>query len=432
MSLEPRVLAGFWTNGTETAALYRTADGRFRKELTAPLPKPTDNLILSGIKLIKWSDLEPANAKSLKRCFERLLDHVVSTDAKSTRRDDQLNQLCNLLLIKLESDKRAKVTPHDPVLFQVWKDEKETYKKLSEFFFNLRLTHSDLFSSLVDRELNLDPSTVQRVCYELGTLRVLDTSMDVISAAFQVFRTASLKSEEGQYFTPLPVIKSAVRLMEISYDDKIIDPACGTGGFLVECFRQLRENHPTIDEASAKQWAQKHLYGVDKDSINIKLTKAIMMILGDGSAHTYVGDSLRAFLWPEKWPYLVSTLADESYTCIITNPPFGKNLRIDSLDAKRSNLSICQRSRGDGTFDPATYEEREIGLAFLERCYKLLVVGGRLGIVLPETYFFSSSYAWLQQWLETRLILRGMFNIPMEAFQGFCRAKTNFYVFERK
>ena len=168
LSLEPRVLAGFWTNGTEVAALFRTADGHFRKELVARLPKPTDNLMLSGVKLIKWADLEPSNSKSLKRGFERLLDHVVSTDAKSTRRDDQLNQLCNLLLIKLESDKRAKVTPDEPVIFQVWKDETETYSKVSQFFSNLRLTHSDLFSSLVDRELNLDASTVQRACLRTG------------------------------------------------------------------------------------------------------------------------------------------------------------------------------------------------------------------------------------------------------------------------
>jgi type I restriction enzyme M protein len=57
--------------------------------------------------------------------------------------------------------------------------------------------------------------------------------------------------------------------------------------------------------------------------------------------------------------------------------------------------------------------------------------GGRLGIILPETYFFSPSYAWLKDWLQGRFILRGMFNVPMEAFLSFCRAKTNFYVLER-
>ncbi len=69
---------------------------------------------------------------------------------------------------------------------------------------------------------------------------------------------------------------------------------------------------------------------------------------------------------------------------------------------------------------------------FVERAYQLLMPGGRLGIILPETYFFSSSYRWFTTWLEARFILRGVVNIPMEAFQGFCRAKTNFYVLEKR
>jgi type I restriction enzyme M protein len=59
------------------------------------------------------------------------------------------------------------------------------------------------------------------------------------------------------------------------------------------------------------------------------------------------------------------------------------------------------------------------------------VAGGRVAIVLPETYFFSSSYLWLFDWLQGKLTLRGVLNVPMEAFQGFCRAKTNIYIFEK-
>ena len=79
------------------------------------------------------------------------------------------------------------------------------------------------------------------------------------------------------------------------------------------------------------------------------------------------------------------------------------------------------------TYAPTT----ELGIAFVERAWKILQNGGRLGIVLPETYFFSKSYRWFREWMDTHFILRGALNVPMEAFQGFCRAKTNFYVFEK-
>jgi type I restriction enzyme M protein len=435
LSLEPRALAGYWTNGTEVAALFRTADGRFKKLYSAALPRPTDNLIAGAESPIKWAELRSPDARQLRRLFERLLDHVVANDSKSTRRDDQLNQLCNLILVKLESDKKGKATPSQPVVFQVWKDESTTFAKVTGLFDSLKLTHSDLFSAVTDQQINLDTSTVHRVCFELANIRLIDTRIDILSTAFQVFRTATLKSEEGQYYTPVPVIRSGVTLMEIDYDDKILDPACGSGGFLLEAFRQFRERYPNVDDGEARAWAQKHLYGVDKDEINVKLTKAVMSILGDGSAHTFLGDSLREHLWAKNWPYLVSTLKDESYTCIVTNPPFGKNLRLGATDARRSHITICQkpirRENGGYDFDAGTYLDRELGLVFLERCYRVLISGGRLGIVLPETYLFSPSYQWLTSWLDGRFLLRGMFNIPMEAFQGFCRAKTNWYVFEK-
>ena len=104
-----------------------------------------------------------------------------------------------------------------------------------------------MFSGIQDQEINLDDATIHLVAYELGNKRLLDTSIDSLATAFQVFRTESLKSEEGQYFTPLPVISSCVRLLDITYDDKIIDPACGSGAFLLECFKQFKQKYPTID-----------------------------------------------------------------------------------------------------------------------------------------------------------------------------------------
>lgn len=426
LSLEPRAVVGYWTNGVEISALFRTADGKFKRVDHAKLPTPEDNLLFPSDKPITWEDLESPSESELKKTFKRLLDNVVSGDTKSTRRDDQLNQLCNLLLIKLESDKKAKAEPEKPAVFQILSDENRTAKSIRAFFDTIKRTQTDLFFSISDQEINLDNATIHLVAYELGKKKLLDTNIDSLSTAFQVLRSQSLKSEEGQYFTPLPIIKSCVELMDVDYDDKIIDPACGSGAFLLECFKQFKKKYPHIGEGDAKAWAQRHLYGVDKDQINVKLTKAMLIILGDGSTHTYLGDSIRKHLWNKYWPNLTVALSDESFTCIVTNPPFGKNLKITDRDGEKAGLTISKN------METNEYTSIEIGLAFLDRCYCLLVPGGRMGIILPETYFFSKSYLWLQGWIQERFILRGIVNIPMEAFQGFCRAKTNFYILEKR
>lgn len=435
LSLEPHARLGIWTNGKRRSLVYRTADGSFVTKDGGALPRPGDTLELASPSRITWPALQSTNARQLSNVFERLLDVVVARDNTSTRRDDQLNHLCNLLLVKLESDKQAKLDPASPVPFQVWDTEETTARRIQALFTNMKLTHTDLFSDDYDPSIRLDDHTIHAAAYELSRYKLLDLPLDVISRAFQVFRTASLKSEEGQYYTPYPVIRSAVKFIGVSPSDKIIDPACGTGGFLLEAYRNLRVGYPTMSDSDAKGWAQRHLYGIDKDRINVKLTKALMLIVGDGSTHTFLADSLRAHLWPKYYPALISEARDQSFTCVITNPPFGKKLRLSAQDGRLNNYQIClspkERKQGNTSFVAGKFEERELGLVFLERCYRLLVPGGRLGIILPETYMFSPSYRWLHSWLAPRFALRGMLNIPMEAFQGFCRAKTNFYVFQK-
>jgi type I restriction enzyme M protein len=435
LNLEPAARLGVWTNGTSLARVYRAADGTFKTVKGKGLPSPNESFLLSGERLLNWADLEQPSAKRLKDTFQRILDSVVARDSKSTRRDDQLNELCNLLLAKLESDKAAKAEPERPVVFQFREDEVRTAAEIRRFFRTLRAVHGDLFDADDDAEIHLSDHTISLVVFELGSLRLFDAPMDVMSHAFQVFRAASLKSEEGQYFTPYAVIRSVVDLMEINPRDVVIDPACGTGGFLLEAFRSLRVRFPHMDAGDAKQWAQRHLYGIDRDRINVKLTKAMMLIVGDGSTHTFRADSLSTHRWRREYPLAEASIRNGTFSVILTNPPFGEKLTFPTTEARAAQYTIAQRPNAAGdpatSFNSAKYQRREVGLIFLERCHRLLAVGGRLGIILPETYFFSKSYLWLQSWLEPRFVLRGVLNIPMEAFQGFCRAKTNFYVFEK-
>jgi type I restriction enzyme M protein len=324
----------------------------------------------------------------------------------------------------LNSDQEAKVRPKDTLVFQPMETEQATDARIRKAFQKLRQTHPGIFSSSDDSELRFDAHTIHEVVYELAAVRLVNVTPQTISEAFQVFRSANLKSGEGQYFTPSRIIRSAVEIMEIDYDDRIIDPACGTGGFLVECFLALEREYPNLSTADRQKWASTRLFGVDRDDINVKLARAIMQIIGDGSSNIAIGDSLREHMWVSDYPHLPAILKDESFTCAITNPPFGRDLRLPAKDGRLSGYTITRKNKSE-------HHDLEIGLVFLERCHRLLMPGGRLGIILPETYFFSSSYAWLQDWLDGRFVLRGMFNVPMEAFQSFCRAKTNFYVLER-
>ncbi|MDQ6702922.1 MAG: N-6 DNA methylase [Pseudomonadota bacterium] len=427
---EPHAQLAVWANSHEPSApgafLYRKADGRIllKRQKLAELPRPGE-AIKPETQRLSFNDLIAPSEMILRKTMEDLLDKIVIGDSNVTRREDQLDQLCNLLLLKLESDKQGKAQPSGPVFFRPMESTTRTAAAIRERFESFVDVYPEVFVSYQDKQLRLSNETVARCVEELAGLKLIDLGLAMISLAFQVLRSEALKQGEGQYFTPQAVITAGVRLMEIKLSDIVLDPACGTGGFLVEAMLDLQRTHPSMPTSELSRWTQTHVFGIDKDAIGVKLTKAIMQIAGDGSAHAVRGDSIRTHNWSRDFAHLKHPdWKDGRFTVIVTNPPFGQNLKVTAADSRLAGLEIAKKG-GD------TYTDLEIGLLFFERAYSWLRKDGRLGIVLPETYFFSTNYLFLFEWMKPRFRPIVVANIPMEAFQGFCRAKTNFYVFQK-
>lgn len=428
LGLEPHVKLGIWANNADASAttlfVYKSAKG-----LSYPQKRTVKDLPLMGASftpdsvILKFSDLVIPTKDTLYRAFTELLDKVVAQDGNVTRREEQLDQLCNLILLKLDSDKQGKIDSDREVYFRTFATENGTAKYIKDKFDNFIEVYPDIFVSKSDQELRFDDATIHDVVERLSKYNLIDIGADTVSIAFQVLRSAALKQEEGQYFTPKQVIQAAVKMMDVTLDDIIIDPACGTGGFLIQSLIEMKERYPN-EEKEISRWAQLHIYGIDKDAIGIKLTKAIMQILNDGSAHCVRGDSVLTHTWKVKYPHLLSNqFKNGRFTKVFTNPPFGAPLKIKYSDAKKSGLSIADYVE--------TGKDIELGLAMFNRCYDLLREGGRICIVLPETYFFSPSYKYVREWVKERMKPICVANVPMDVFQGFCRAKTNLYIFEK-
>lgn len=428
LSLEPHAKLGIWANNSdissETLFVYKNEKG-----IHFPKHKKISDLPIVGSPLtpasvnFTFNDLIIPSKESLYRSFSELLDKVVAQDGNVTRREEQLDQLCNLVLLKLDSDKQGKIALGTSVYFRPFATESATADYIKSKFDNFINVYPDIFVSKSDQEIRFDDSTIHDVVEYLAPFNLIDIGSDTVSIAFQVLRSAALKQQEGQYFTPKQVIQAALRLLEVSLDDIIMDPACGTGGFLVQALIDVKNRYPN-QEKEISRWAQLHIFGIDKDAIGIKLTKAIMQILNDGSAHCVRGDSVLVHTWKNKYPHLLSNqFKNGRFTKIFTNPPFGAPLKIKYADAKKSALSIVDYAEQGNDI--------ELGLLMFNRCVDLLKEGGRLCIVLPETYFFSPSYKYVREWAFQQLKPICVANVPMDAFQGFCRAKTNLYVFEK-
>ena len=118
--------------------------------------------------------------------------------------------------MKLDSDKKAKMASSSEVAFRVCATASATGAYIRERFEEFHDVYPDIFVTESEKEIRFSDTTIYDCVERLAPLKVLDAGVESVSVAFQVLRSAALKQEEGQYFTPSPVIEAAIKLMPIT------------------------------------------------------------------------------------------------------------------------------------------------------------------------------------------------------------------------
>lgn len=349
---------------------------------------------MPGRQLLRYGDLVPP--PNLGEIFRRLRDRIAAQDSRVNRDELILDDLANLLLCKIADEQAGEIDPGRPLAFQVF--ETDSAAAVRRFFLDVRSRLAAVFGDA--DHLHLDDESLSAVVRTLQPYRLLGNDRHVVGKAFQILRGRALKGEEGAYFTPAALVDCVVSILDPGPSSRVIDPACGTGGFLAA----------TLDHVGEEA----ELCGVDKDAVSTKLCKAYLTLLGAGRARVYRANAIDP------------VMEDGSFDLVMTNPPFGKNLTVSAEAGRRAQLRTCRRwVEGDDGWRPTdACLEQQLGIVFVERSLDLLRDGGRMAIVLPETFLFSRSYAWFIDWICRSFTVTHVLDVPMVAFEEFCRAKT--------
>jgi type I restriction enzyme M protein len=150
-----------------------------------------------------------------------------------------------------------------------------------------------------------------------------------------VFIGPAVRGEEGQFFTPRNVVKLMIDVIDPSPGELIVDPACGSGGFLIVVLEHVWKKieheakqknwSETLLEGRRRQVATRCFRGLDKDAFLTKITKAYMAIVGDGRGGVFCEDSLAQ---PGNWHAEArQKIPLDTFDVVITNPPGGLRSR---------------------------------------------------------------------------------------------------------
>lgn len=425
---------GVWFNGDEHEYLRKLhhKDGSRTYQTLPAIPRHGQRI--EDIGLFKRQDLKkPSN---LKAVFRDLRNHLAGMTTGITRDEALAQEIINLLFCKILDEQDT--APGDTVTFRAGFGEKPeaVRKRILGLFERVK---SDYYEDVFDSsdKLKLDDDSLVYVVGELQNYCVMDADRDAIGDAFEVFIGPALRGAEGQFFTPRNVVDMMVEILDPKPGEKIIDPCCGSGGFLIAALEHVWKQVDAKGEVNA--WKMDHrtrekirvamecFRGSDKDAFLARVCKAYMALVGDGRGGVFCANGLQP---PEEWsPAMQEKIRLGMFDVVLTNPPFGKNIVVKGprILGQFELGHRWKKDKENGAWEMQNdlHEDQPPQILFINRCLQLLKPGGRMGIVIPEAVFGMPTYEYVVAYLRERTKILGVVSMPEALFKTSGKGGTH-------
>jgi len=222
----------------------------------------------------------------------------------------------------------------------------------------------------------------------------------------QLLRDLQNAGNAGEFYTPRPVTEFMVRMVDPQLHEKVMDPACGTGGFLTCTIEHKRARY--VKTPQDEQVLQASLFGVEKKPLPHLLATTNMILHGIEVPSQIHHDNTLA-------RPLISWGPKDRVDCILANPPFG-GMEEDGIE----------------TNFPAAFRTRETADLFLVLIMHLLKDGGRAAVVLPDGFLFGEGIkSRIKEKLLTECDLHTVLRLPNGVFNPYTGIKTNLLFFTK-
>jgi type I restriction enzyme M protein len=316
--------------------------------------------------------------------------------------DEQLRyrETVKLLLARYVDERQAKAREDGVLRLQVYRDADPTFmKRVGKVYADSanRYSHAKtLFQPTAGSEL--DERVLRPLVESIQGFDLSSASNETMQQVFMSFVPAVFKKVLSQYFTPISLIETVVKMVEIGPTDKIADPAMGTADFLTAAMAERLDDDDIIHR----------VFGIDSDEKAFDLAVVNMILNRDGQSGLICEDSIRN---PDRW-------ADEM-NVVLCNPPFGSRTLETHKDVL-AQYDLGHVWHRDDTGVWAMTDEilpaQQLGILFVERCWKMLRSGGRLGIIWPEGYLSTTAYTYVRKWVLDHFQIVALVELPRRIF----------------
>ena len=431
-----------WSNGADSIILYRPYPAQFDDTLF-DIPKrgqaPKDVLEASKTLLQLKKDF------NFKKIIQDLEELVLADSGK-----DEFNEIFKLIFAKIWDEKEAMENRKDKVIeFRKAIDPEITFDRINNLFHKACEEWPGIFKQ--DEDIDLAKRHLQVCVGPIEGVRLLGSNLRIMDDAFEYLLPTEAKKKKGQFFTPRHVVEMCVRMLNSTSKEYVMDPACGSGGFLLHamdwCYPAANNEQR---ELRKHRYAAKYLWGIDFEQRAAKTSRALMLIAGDGHTNIFgpdvssldpktwyetgTGQALmnglrQAKLMAKKIPENEALTDDDKaweyfdelkFDVVLANPPFAGEMKDRKMLAHYDLAKPALRRAGD---DKQPKEERDV--LFIERILKMLKPGGRAAIVLPQGKFNNISLAFIREWILKKARLLAVVGLHPNTFKPHTGTKTS-------
>lgn len=329
------------------------------------------------------------------------------------------DEVSKILFCKLKDEKDT--TKNEAYKFQIGTHEtaEEVFKRVDSIYQKAKRQDAEVFKE----DIRLEPKIVYNVVEHLQGLALNKIDLDTKGVAFEKFMEDFFKGKMGQFFTPREIIRFCVKMLDPQKEDFVLDPACGSGGFLLNAMDKVREyaEQHWDGQESYNHWhefAKNNLYGIEVNDQIARVCKMNMIIHDDGHTNVISTDSLRNF---EEINKIHAKFNKDKFDIILTNPPFGATVK----STEKDYLDKYEMGKGKSN--------QKTEIMFIERCINFVKPKtGRIAIVLPDGILTNSSLQYVRDFIMSKCQILAVVSLPQFAFTHFGAGVKSSLVFLRR
>lgn len=422
---------GVWSDGKGKTVFYRPYPREFQTIREIPrVDQDVEDVLKEKLTL---ADLK--TTFDLERIIKTIEELVLAGAGK-----DSFTEIFKLIYAKLYDEKEAKKRKDRgyEVFFRQSKDPKITFDVIGKLFNGAVREWPGVFDE--HEKIELTPNHLSICVPGLEKVQLLDSDLRVIDAAFEYLITGVARGNRGQYFTPRQVVDMAVKMLNPKDNEYIIDPSCGSGGFLIKAMKYVGDRMSKHSDKSAKtDYAKKYLFGIDFDDKSTKVARAMMLIAGDGKSHVLKLNSLDSREWKGSDSETLRARAELQdklhkfddfgknkdnqdnfryfdFDILLANPPFAGEIKDPSL-LREYNLAKNDKGK--------LRNKMERHILFIEKMLDMIRPGGRMAVVLPQGVLNGTNMEYVRDYIFDKARILAVVGLHTNTFKPHAGVKTS-------